>query len=79
VQEGFATNTLSAPEFTECMEAAFASEHMHAEPLIAKLKRAILSAKDSPLRNFTAVSAGSSVTAGETGLTATCGRCACGR
>jgi hypothetical protein len=47
------------------MEAAFAAEHQHAEPLIAKLKRAILSPKDSPLRNFTAVSAGSSVTAGE--------------
>lgn len=65
VQEGFATGTLTDAEFTECMELAFDAEVQQMEPLVTRLKRAILSADDSPLRNFTAVGAGSSVTAGE--------------
>jgi len=64
IQEGFATGTLSDAEFTECMELAFAPAVQHTEPLVTKLKRAILSADASPLRTFTAVGAGSSVTAG---------------
>jgi hypothetical protein len=64
VQEGFATGTLTNAEFAECMELAFHADVQHTEPLVTKLKRAILSADDSPLRNFTAVGAGSSVTAG---------------
>ena len=67
-QDGFATSILSDGEFAECMTSAFAPSRLHVEPLLAKLKRAILSPKDSPLRNFTAVSSGSSVTAGEDSL-----------